>query len=354
MDTVKRFEVTHLFEPAIQLFGSVPIRSDTLHKLRVLESATRLALEESFGFPVATTLESLDTSVPDFAGADCPFGLRITHPRGSCTIGVDRELARGLVEIVGRETSAFKRPGPLTEAERGMLYFASLKALDHLATKHSFPAGLECFLEPSTVAKEFEGDATFLRYRVWLRGRTGCLFVRSSGDLDDLELKTVPSNARQPIDSFLSLRLFLPCVSLSLEEQQALSPGDLILLGVSDLKAAHPPPVLATETQWQLGLVSILEDHPRSVRIRMETVAPKPEPSHPSQSAHDLRAYLGTAQVTASQLAEWEPGTELELTKPTDAPVLIETVDCAYRGEFVKASGELAVRFVDYAGDNSC
>jgi len=334
----------------------------------VLSSAARLWLDWAVQATSAALDRTLDRPAQlQIVAASAPtppakFGIIFSHPAcaGEGLIAFDAAAGRILVDALESDFANLRGPAALSDVEAGLLEYAALACSDQvlrdaLATARDFvirhfagPREAQAWVE----SNKFAAVPLHLR----LAGREGAIALYLPGwtAADAAAAQSAPPPAPPAsLDATLELRLALPPLLLSKDDRARLAPGDVLLLGASDLKSFAANCRLVTSTGWSLSAATVIQDGAASVavtaaalQIRVhEAIAVKPP--EPLIAAVPV---IGSATLTLDQIRRWNAGSPVTLAKNPAAPAAIyHRLDLIGAGELVRADQEIGLRLLEVA-----
>lgn len=403
---VPRWLLDALCGPAFVTVGAFRFAARARLALEWALRAVESALSVELALPVTLRFESHDGTDQSDAAPAAPtaFAVRLrvasddrsqSDDDARLTIALDSDAARALVDPLESRLSGLQRIGELTRAELGLLEYLALVTLRRTIARAAAPArsddpgfdgcGLDAadanrlrvdaFLDEREASEAAAAgaisldDALIVRVGVRAAGRSGRVAIALPRTLADGTL-VLPSDARnEPLDPCpphrahadrahadrahadraVTVRLALPPITLPCEQLATLAPGDVILLGATDLESFAAPCRLVTTTGWSLGTARIATDRALATSVRCAALDPRPhvEPPHRAED-RVVHALVGNRELSLAQLARWEADATIDLVKEGDAPVeLIANGHRLGRGELVRVEGEVGVRVVE-------
>lgn len=293
------------------------------------------------------------------------FGILIQtdHP-SPILITLDQPAARAFSDALATDLVNLRGTGRITNAEFGLLEFLSLMTLDKAVqfTSTSHPlARISSFLDETQIKDFLEiNDYQSISLTLNIAASQGGLQLHLNSAVAQHLLQhlnqygNLPSSPPAPTNP-IQLHLALPPLSIDSSEIQSMQPGDVLMLGVSELAAAISDCRLVTSTGWSLAPVEILHDSPTVLTICCQALNPSAHPSllpTPNGQASDsfsgrmtLQPLLASRHVTPAQLQQWQPGEIIDLTKDEYHPLILNHHDQPLaRGELVRVDKELAMR----------
>lgn len=362
-----------LTSPAAVRVGDRVLPAPARVWIEILTQLTQSALENTLGRAVSLSVQTPGEPSADVRSASDPslnpvvFGARFGHPSlgDDCVLTIDQSAARVLVEPIVEDLTGLKGGGQLTDAEIGLLEFVLLSAADGVMQElASISRGFafHAFFGPHEI-KELEKNAaaSVLEFELRASARAGTLRLRGGNWLtQDARLAdafaALPQSsgalwneavAARPVDLYLAL----PAVSLARQEYQGMQPGDVLLLGRTELTSAGCGCGLVTTTGWQAATAEVLLDSPTVISVRCGKARPILSPALSVQAAPDtvlLVPAVGGIRQTLEQLSGWQDGQMLDLPKDAKAPVtLYNGSRRVATGELVRVEGEVGVRVLD-------
>jgi len=322
------------------------------------------ALERALERPVAIEIPGGGIKAP--AGAPA-FGVTFSYTasagRVEAMIAVDVPMARALVDGLETDFANVRGSGNLTEAETGLLEYVTLACVDQVmrgsmsttAARDSASAdgrtfSLEKFLRAQEVV-EWVGRTRVapvaLSGRVAGQGGSARLYL-PGWEAGDVTAPVWDAAAAPDLGMILTVRLALPSVRLPAVEGPALQPGDVVLLGVTDL-AAVPGCRLITAEGWELSTATVVRDSADVVSVRCGAFDARVwDAASAAEGDTLLGPTLGAQFLSLEQVAHWPVGALLDLSKDLQSMVdLWRGGAVAARGELIRIDGELGVRVTD-------
>lgn len=153
----------------------------------------------------------------------------------------------------------------------------------------------------------------------------------------------------EPQPRRLRVHLRLRPIAVSPDERGALSTGDVLMTGCTDLDSLGGAGELVSDTGWRLCSATIVKHHGHFIAIRCGRLDPQPVdvPGEHGNACH-VTARIGSAVVTEETLQDWNAGAVLDLLLERERPVEISTSD-AHRaaGELIRFDGEIGIRLLE-------
>jgi len=276
-------------------------------------------------------------------------------------IGVDGALARTIVSRITAQFAQLRGAGDsISDAEAGVLEFVALTAADRLAdsaaqasTDRPMGAVFKQFLTGAeAVAWGSRSAVGGLSVQAVVGSQAGLARIWLPRSVAKSVLQQVKRTPPMPAAAEVVLvSLQLPEIVLSEVEWNALTPGDLLLLGVTQLAGPSPRWRLVTSNGWSLCEAECTADTPTLIAAECSSLDVNVDPATVAGAAGKriLRATLGQATLASAHLAHWKTGTRIELPKDARTPIeLWHGTERVGRGEIVNHDSEKAVHVLEW------
>jgi hypothetical protein len=319
---------------------------------------TGQALERTLDRPVTIEIPADDPE----GGAAPVFGVAFAHPAcaGEGLIVLDAPLGRAIVDALETDFANLRGNGHLSEAELGLLEYTTLACVDHVlrdgvpAASHGF--ALRAFLGRSELQERLKDNPlTPGVLNVRIAGREGRVRLYlpgwEAGDLTAAAAAglTPPVVSAADLQTTITLRLALPPVTIPPGEVERLQPGDLLLLGATELKNM-PECRLVTSTGWSVASATIVRHTPTVLSVRCGAFEPQARDAVAVALAAGqqvITPVAGQLPLRIGQLQRWRSDAALDLPLDLAAPVELQ-VDGRPVGEaeLVRVDGEVGLRLL--------
>lgn len=320
---------------------------------------TGQALERTLDRPVRIEIPAEEPG----GDAGPEFGVAFAHPAyaGEGLIVLDAPLARVIVDALEVDFANLRGNGHLSEAELGLLEYTTLACVDYVlrdggpAASHGF--ALRAFLGRSELQERLKDNPlTPGVLNVRIAGREGRIRLYLPGwEAGDLAAAAAglapPVVSAAELQATITLHLALPPVAIPPGEVERLQPGDLLLLGATELQNL-PECRLVTSTGWSLASATIVRHSPTVLTVRCGALEPQVWDAAAAVAVNTGRQVLtpvvGRLPIRVGQLQRWRSGAALDLPQDLTTPVELH-VDgrSAGKAELVRVDGEVGLRLLD-------
>jgi hypothetical protein len=320
--------------------------------------AARAALEMTLDRPVSVSLAGPDPGSP----REAVFAIAFDHPgaaSGGGTISLDLPAARAIVDTLETDFANVRGAGAITDAESGVLEYATLATVDHAL--RSGPASAQKFIirtfhdARAVRAALEERPLPSVALRVRIAGREGIVRLHLNGFTNDtVAAPPPPQSPRVKLDPAtpITVRMAFPPLRIARGDVQSLQAGDVLMIGATDLQQSLGAGCrLVTAQGWSLSAASIVRDSPTVLTARcgafaLDTLAVAP----PGADQSILNVLVGSQEMTLEQVRQWRADATIDLPKDPALPVdVVEGLERIGRGELVRLDGEIGARIVNLA-----
>lgn len=350
-----------LLRPALSRVGNVVLDArQQLHLQEMLEALSDILTEGLNEGPGErrVALEWLTGGIEQ-EPPEARFGLALATAvdTTAALITLDLSAARAIVDLIATQLADLRGSTEITQTDHGLLEFTVLSAIDELVlgadpSRVSFALsrflGRAELIDPST----YDGlDPLWIRVVVGAREGLGAIWLPQDADL----LRAAWTSLRLPrathnvTDGEVEAVLALPPVVLDQELVRKIAPGDVVMIGATDLSSFGSHCRLVTTNAWQLSVASVVRDVPGLVSVRCGELRPEVyEPPAAAENTVALLPITGSIRLMLDQIQGWQAGAVLDLVTSSVAPVdlLIESRWFA-SGELVRVEGEIGVRVLE-------
>jgi hypothetical protein len=318
---------------------------------------TGQALERTLDRPV--TIE-IPAEEPEGDAAPV-FGVTFSHPAcaGEGLIVLDAPLGRAIVDALETDFANLRGNGHLSEAELGLLEYTTLACVDHVlrdgvpAASHGF--ALRGFLERSELRERVKDNPlTPGVLSVRIAGREGRIRLYlpgwEAGDLAAAAGLAPPVVSAADLQTTITLRLAFPPVAIPPGEVARLQPGDLLLLGATELQNLAECR-LVTSTGWSVASATLVRHSPTVLTVRCGPLEPQvwdAGAGSGNTAEQVLTPVLGRLPIRIGQLQRWRSGGTLDLPRDLATPVELHVEGRSVgEAELVRVDGEVGLRLLD-------
>ncbi len=363
-------ELTALvFTPPRRHFGHVGLSGRAVRNLRAAADTVADALE-------ALTGRRLDHR-PDSQGWEPQRGalcIRLTNgvSASPLLLCLDACAVRELIDAVTLREAGLRGHGPPGPLELGILEYALAECLHRVVEQRPEwgNVSFSSFTEEMRSLDELSLNAkAMLGFEFRLAGNWGRVLVGpfangneaapASSKVDEhSEIAGTTLLSPPPPDEFapwepqprrLRVHLRLRPIAISPDERGALSTGDVLMTGCTDLDSLGGAGELVSDTGWRLCSATIVKHHGHFIAIRCGRLDPQPlDIPGEHGNACQVTARIGSAVVTEETLQDWKAGAVLDLLLERERPVEISTSD-AHRAaaELIRFDGEIGIRLLE-------
>lgn len=354
-------ELESLLRPAMLRLGDVVLSG--VQQLRLTTMLRRISTVLSAGLGDDMSRRSIRFEIlaggADAGARDPAFGFVLASREAevACIATLDRASARAMVDVIETQLADLKGTGEITPTEHGLLEFAVLSALDELESEGGGVLAVDRFLRRGELSNRsiFEGfDALDIRATIAGREGIGSIWFPKRAAPAVLSEKGFPlgqaeADTATDVSGYLQVMLALPRVTLSPEELGAVRPGDVIVIGSTDLSSFATDAAIVTSTAWRLADATIVRDGPDLVTVRCGPLRVEVfQPRADREGFACLVPVTGSHQISLDQVRAWTAGAILDLKKPAGANVdLLLDASWFASGELVRVEGEVGIRILE-------
>jgi hypothetical protein len=209
---------------------------------------------------------------------------------------------------------------------------------------------LKSFMDPREVRTALESSTLpSVPFRVRVAGRDGIARLHVQGIKPEAAAPPPPAvKGRRNDTSPLELKFALPPIRLARRDAMSITPGDVLLAGVTDLAAFGADGRIVTTNGWSLAGAAIVRDSPTVLTVRCGRFALETLSVGVGEAEAVLHCLIGTQKMSPEQIRYWQNGATIDLTKDPALPVdVYDGLTRIARGELVKLDGEIGVRVVE-------
>jgi hypothetical protein len=366
-------ELAALRQPALVRAGSGWLSVGPRLWLGWIIQAAQDAMEITLDRPVTIELLAADPGSP----REGVFTIDFEHPGitggggGGGIIALDLPAARAVVDALESDFANVRGAGALSDAELGVLEYATLAILDRVLRASGAPPAARSFVlrgfggsgsgsgSVSVSGQAAASASSAVALAIRIAGREGIVRLHVQGWAGEAIGGPPPSPAAQTaaasVDgatTTIDLRLALPPVRLDRKEALTLQAGDVILLGATDLHAFAANCRLATSGGWSLSSASIVRDSAAVLTARcgpfsLRTLAA----ASPDEPQAILNILVGFKPIAIEGVRQWQADGTIDLPKdPALAADVYDGLKRIGRGELVRLEGEIGVRLIETGG----
>jgi hypothetical protein len=347
-------ELAAVRQPALVRAGAGWLSVGPRLWLQWIMQAAQDAMEITLDRPVAIELLAADPGSP----REGVFTIEFEHPGiaagGKGIITLDVAVARAVVDALESDFANVRGAGSLSDAELGVLEYATLAILDRVLRATGAPPAARAFAlrgfggSPQSAAPASPTVALAVR----IAGREGIVRLHVQGWASEAigsQPLGEPSAAASADGTTIELCLALPSIRLDRKETQGLQNGDVVLLGATDLHAFAANCRLATSSGWSLAPASIVRDSPAILTARcgpfsLRTLAA----AGPDEPQAILNVLIGSKPIAIEGIRQWQADGTIDLPKDPVLPAdLYDGLKRIARGELVRLEGELGLRLIE-------
>ena len=272
-------------------------------------------------------------------------------------VTLDADAARTLTDALQSHLTGMRGVGELTDSEIGLLEFLSLVTLEVVARDAPSETArfelVEFLRKPQIPGLIANHESTPIIFGLSCAGRSGSVVLwaptwegRTGLKLPGRgELPGAAASAAPPPNA-LCVTLALPAIQVPEAQIEALGPGDVLLIGASDLESFGTDWQLVTTSGWCLGDARLQEDSPTCAVVECGALSPSVHMAPDSIPGHvALQPTMGWLDLPLSRVENWERGQCLSFQKVGTADVRLHRAGgLALRGEWVRVGQEVGVR----------